>query len=262
MNIFSMKRMHRIFKEDGKSLIVAMDHGSTMNVFPALNDTEKVLSEIVENGADAFLTTFGIVKNYWNILKDCGIVLRIDGGITMIREGKKNYSQLFSVEEALKLGADAVGCMGLPGTDYENETLTYLANICAEAHDWGVPVLAEALPGGFNKSLHTSENIAMSARIAVEIGADIVKTEYPKDMEKFKEMSKGVFKPIVVLGGSKSDNPEDLLIMVKNAVDSGACGVAIGRNIWGYSEPGKMTKALKIIIHNGATVKEAMEELK
>ncbi|MDK2951802.1 MAG: fructose-bisphosphate aldolase, class [Kosmotogales bacterium] len=261
MTVFTMKRMHRIFKEDEKSLIVAMDHGSTMNVFPALTDTEKVLSEIVENGADAFLTTYGILKNYWKTLKDCGIILRIDGGITMIREGEKNYSQLFSVEEALKLGADAVGCMGLPGTDFENQTLTYLANICAEAHDWGVPVLAEALPGGFNKNLHTSENIAMSARIAVEIGADIVKTEYPEDMEKFKEMSRGVFRPLVVLGGTKSDNPEDLLTMVKNAIDSGARGVAIGRNIWGYSNPGKMTKALRTIIHGGSSVEEAMKIL-
>lgn len=261
MELFSMKRMHRIFKEDGKSLIVAMDHGSAMNVFPDLLDTERVLEEIVSNGADAFLTTFGIVKNYWRVLKDVGIILRIDGGISMIREGKKRYSQLFSVEDALRLGADAVGCMGLPGCDFESDTLNYLAGITAEAHKWNVPVLAEMLPGGFNKNLHTPENIAMSARMGVELGADIIKTEYPRDMDSFKEITKGVFKPLVVLGGSKSGNHEDLLKMVKNAIDAGASGVAIGRNIWGYKEPGKMTAALSAIIHNGATVGEAMNIL-
>ena len=80
-------------------------------------------------------------------------------------------------------------------------------------------------------------------------------------MEKFKEMSRGVFRPLVVLGGTKSDNPEDLLTMVKNAIDSGARGVAIGRNIWGYSSPGKMTKALRTIIHDGSGVEEAMRIL-
>lgn len=232
-----------------------------MNVFPDLLDTRRVLEEIVENGADAFLTTFGIAKNFWKVLKDVGIILRIDGGISMIREGKKRYSQLFSVEDALRLGADAVGCMGLPGCDFESDTLNYLAGITAEAHKWNVPVLAEMLPGGFNKSLHTQENIAMSARMGVELGADIIKTEYPQDMEAFKEITKGVFKPIVVLGGSKSENHEELLKMVKSAIDAGASGIAIGRNIWGYKDPGKMTRALSEIIHNGATVEKAMKIL-
>jgi DhnA family fructose-bisphosphate aldolase class Ia len=74
-------------------------------------------------------------------------------------------------------------------------------------------------------------------------------------------MVKGVFKPIVVLGGTKSDNPVDLLKMVKEAIDLGASGVAIGRNIWGYPKPGKITAALSNIIHNGASIEEAVEVL-
>lgn len=262
MEIFTMKRMYRIFKEDRKSLIVAIDHGSVMNVLPDLVDTEKVLKSIVANGADAFLTTFGIVKNFWNVLKDKGIILRIDGGVSFIRNGDKSYTQLFSVEDALMLGADAVACMGLPGTSDESRTLGYLSKIVAEAHRWQVPVLAEMIPGGFiKKELHTPENIAMSARIGVELGADIIKTEYTKDAGSFKDIVKGVFKPIVVLGGTKSDNPVDLLKMVKEAIDLGAAGVAIGRNIWGYPKPGKITAALSNIIHNGASIEEAVEIL-
>ena len=262
MEVFTMKRMYRIFKEYKKSLIVAIDHGSVMNVFPELIDTKKTLESIVANGADAFLTTFGIVKNFWNILKDKGIILRIDGGVSFIREGNKSYNQLFSVEDALTLGADAVACMGLPGTNDESHTLNYLAKIVADAHKWKVPVLAEMIPGGFiKKELHTPENIALSARIGVELGADIIKTEYTKDVDSFKNMVRGVFRPIVVLGGTKSDDPIVLLKMVKEAIDLGASGVAIGRNIWGYSNPGKITAALSNIIHNGASIEEAVEIL-
>lgn len=259
MKIFTMKRMYRIFKEDKKSLIVAIDHGSVMNVLPDLINTKKTLESIVANGADAFLTTFGIVKNFWNILKDKGIILRIDGGVSFIKNGDKSYTQLFSVEDALTLGADAVACMGLPGTNDESRTLDYLSKIVAEAHRWQVPVLAEMIPGGFiKKELHTPENIAMSARIGVELGADIIKTEYTKDTDSFKNIVRGVFRPIVVLGGTKSDDSADLLKMVKEAIDLGAAGVAIGRNIWGYSNPGKITAALSNIIHNGVSVEEAI----
>jgi DhnA family fructose-bisphosphate aldolase class Ia len=259
MELFSMKRMHRLFKSDGRSLIVAMDHGSAMNVFPDLLDTPSVLKQIVDNGADAFLTTFGILKNHWRVLKDSGIILRLDGGITSFKEGAKQYRQLFTVEDALRLGTDAVGCMGLPGSDYESETLNYLANICAEAHLWNIPVLAEMLPGGFNKELHTPENIAVSARIGVELGADIIKTEYPHDINAFKNMTRGVFKPVVVLGGTKSERYEELFTMVKTAIDAGASGVAVGRNIWGYRNPGAMTAALRAIIHDNADVENALQ---
>ena len=260
MEVFSMKRMHRIFKEDKKSLIVAIDHGSVMKVLPELIDTQKILESIVTNGADAFLTTFGTVKNFWSTLKDKGVILRIDGGVTFIKNGDKSYTQLFSVEDALALGADAVACMGLPGTNDESRTLGYLSKIVANAHRWQVPVLAEMIPGGFIKEeLHTPENIAMSARIGVELGADIIKTEYTRDTDSFKNMVTGVFKPIVVLGGAKSDNPIDLLKMVKEVIDLGAAGVAIGRNIWGYSNPGGITAALSHIIHNEVSVEEAIE---
>jgi len=258
MNVFSSKRMFRIFREDQKSLIVAMDHGSTMNVLPDLLDTERIITEVVENGADAFLTTFGIVKKFWPAMKETGVILRLDGGVSSIRSEGKAYNQLFTVEDALCLGADAVACMGFPGTEDEPNTLSYLSKIAAEAHVWDVPFMAEMIPGGFmKKELHTPELIAQAARMGVELGADFIKTDYPKDIDSFRKTVQGVFRPIVVLGGSRSDDPKELLSMVKEAIDAGASGVAIGRNIWGYHKPGLMTAALRRIIHEGASVEQA-----
>lgn len=258
MDTFSSRRMFRIFREDQKSLIVAMDHGSAMNVFPDLLNTQRIIEEVVENGADAFLTTFGIVKNFWRSMKGTGVIMRLDGGVSSIKSEGKSYNQLFGVEDALSLGADAVACMGLPGTEDEPNTLTYLSKLAAEAHLWDVPLMAEMLPGGFmNKEMHTPDLIAQAARMGVELGADFIKTDYPKDIESFKRTVQGVFRPIVVLGGSRSDDPRDLLAMVKDAINAGASGVAIGRNIWGYHKPGLMTAALRRIIHEGASVEQA-----
>ena len=132
--------------------------------------------------------------------------------------GGKRYSQLFTVEDALRLGADAVGCMGLPGCDFENDTLSYLSGICSEAHQWNVPVLAEMLPGGFDRSAHTPTNLAVAARIGVELGADIIKTDYPENPDAFKEMAAGIDKPIVVLGGVKSDHTEGFFETIRSAL--------------------------------------------
>lgn len=261
MNIFEKKRMHNIFQSDERSLIVAMDHGSVMNVFPDLLQTADVLNRIVSNGADAFLTTFGIVKEFQKTLGDTGVILRVDGGRSMLGDGSKEYSQLFSVEDALRIGADAVGCMGLPGTNDENKTLNYLAQISANAQKWDVPVMAEMLPGGFNRDMHSSDNIALASRIGVELGADMIKTEFSGDIDGFKEAVEGVYKPIVVLGGTKSNDTAKLLKMVRNALDSGASGIVMGRNIWGHDKPGKMTAALHALIHEDVTVSEALKIL-
>ena len=261
MNIFSKKRMHNIFQSDERSLIVAMDHGSIMNVFPDLLSTKTVIEKIVSNGADAFLTTFGIVKEFQKTLGGTGAILRIDGGRSMLGDGPKEYSQLFTVEDALQIGADAVGCMGLPGTDDENRTLEYLARISANAEKWDVPVMAEMLPGGFNPEMHSPENISLASRIGVELGADMIKTEYSGDKDKFRKTAEGVYKPIVVLGGTKSDDSVQLLKMVRNALDSGASGVVMGRNVWGHGKPGKMTAALNSLIHEDSTVSQASKYL-
>ena len=261
MALFTMKRMRRLFRKDGRSVIVALDHGAAMNVLPDLKDTPSVLRAIVENGADAVLTSFGILKDYWEILEDTPVILRLDGGITSFGTGTTRYSQLYTVEDALRLGADGVACMGLPGCDYENDTLSYLAGICAEARRWNLPVLAEMLPGGFGHTARAPEHLAFAARVGVELGADIIKTEYSGNPDDFKEMVEGVKKPVVVLGGAKSERYEEIFQRIRSAIDAGASGIAVGRNIWGYKEPGKMTAALSAIVHGQASVESALHML-
>lgn len=264
--MFGLKthRLDRIFAEDGKALIVAMDHPATFGMMEGMEDPGPVLRQIRAAGADAVLTTYGVITKYAEDIGNMGIVLRVDGGTSMLAK-ERSYSRLiYHVPDALRAGADAVGCMGMPGSVFEDKTLPYLPELVREATEWNVPVMVEALPGGFEdpQAWWTPENIGHACRICVEMGADFIKTTYSGDVESFRKIVEQLYVPVVVLGGSKSKDPRDLLGNIKGAVDAGASGVAVGRNIWRYADPGKMTAAIGAIIHEEASVEQAVKHLK
>ncbi|MEJ2667530.1 MAG: hypothetical protein P8Z81_10605 [Deinococcales bacterium] len=253
------RRLQRIFREDGRALIVAMDHGSYMNVLPEAADPGKIIDDVREAGADALLTTVGIASTFSERIGPMSLILRIDGSGSTLDKSFE-FDQRFSVEGALRLDADAVAAMGFPGVN-QGQTLHNLATIASECVEWSMPLLAEMMPGGFDPSFHTPENITLASRIGVELGADIIKTTYTGDPESFRALTAGVFAPVVVLGGSKRDTEKELLAMVREAILAGASGVAVGRNVWQHPNAGGIVRALSRVIHEDATVEEAMAEL-
>lgn len=254
-----VRRLQRVFREDGRALIVAMDHGSYMNVLPQAADPGRILDAVREAGADAVLTTLGIATTYTERLGSMGLILRLDGSGSMLDQGS-TFEQRYTTEDALRIGADAVAAMGFPG-EGRGETLHNLGRIASQCTAWNVPLLAEMMPGGFNPSLHTPENITLASRIGVELGADIIKTSYTGDVESFKDLTAGVFAPVVVLGGNRRGTLEELLTMVHDSIQGGASGVAVGRNVWQHENAGGVVRALGRIIHDGATVAQAAKEL-
>ena len=258
---FTKKRMYSIFRDDGRSLVVAMDHGIGSNVYPALADPALVLEAVVAGGADAVLTTFGIVKQFSHHLKSVGVILRVDGGNSELEGGSPEHRLLYSVEDALRVGADAVACMGFLGIPLEAQTLGNLAMLASQCQAWGMPLMAEMLPGGFiNFDLHTAENIRLGGRVGVELGADFIKTEFTGSAESFRQVTENCYRPVLVLGGGKTDE-RTLFATVKTALEAGAAGVVIGRNIWGHAHPQAISMALSRMIHNNATVDEALDLL-
>lgn len=260
MNNHKARRLGRIFREDGRALIVAMDHGSYMNVLPQAADPGRILDDVREAGADAVLTTLGIVSRYSDRLGAMGLILRVDGSGSMLDQGA-TFEQRYTVEDALRVGADAVAAMGFPGEGH-GETLHNLGRLASQCTTWNMPLLGEMMPGGFNPSLHTPENITLASRIGAELGADIIKTAYTGDKASFRELTAGVFAPVVVLGGGKKGAVEELLTMVHDSIEAGASGVAVGRNVWQAENAGGVVRALSRIIHDGATVKQAAQELR
>ncbi|MDD3903951.1 MAG: fructose-bisphosphate aldolase [Sphaerochaeta sp.] len=247
-----MRRLERLFRADGKTVIVALDHGMGLHVNPELDRTGKILEQVIEGGADGVLVTYGTACKYQSLLRDVAVILRVDGGGSQIGASGKGPSLLYSVEDALRLGVDAVICMGFPGTDFEHQTMKNLSSLVAEGMKWNMPVIAEMLPGGFSSDPpKTIENLRLSARTGCEYGASIIKTSYVGPAQEFKKVIDASFQPVIVLGGEKTSDLIGMFRCVEEANSVGSSGVAIGRNVWKHSDPKSVVKALVDIVHHG-----------
>lgn len=258
----NFKRMFNIFGKNGRSLIVAMDHGSIMNVLPYLEKPGEKIERVLAGGADAIMTTVGIAKTYYREIGKAGLIVRLDGGVSSLATKKAPLRLLYSVEDALRLGADAVSCMGFPGSMFEDQTLHYMSKVASDCQKWNVGFMAEMLPRGFEggADARSDESVALACRIGVEIGADFIKTDYTNNVEGFKKVVAATFKPVVVLGGGKKTTGYELLKMVDEALKAGAKGVAVGRNVWQQQKPEIITAALSKLIHDQVLLEEVLED--
>lgn len=255
-----IRRMRRIFAQDGRALIVAMDHGLMDGPCKGLEDPGKTIEKILAGGANAILTSYGVARRFSSELAGIGLILRADGGSTSLGDSSGPGRIFFSVEEAMRLGADALAVSAFPGASSEADTLQNLAAVAGAAHSWGIPVLGEMVPGGFDSppELRTTHSVAVAARIGSELGADILKIPY---VSGFEEVICTSYVPVVILGGAKRGKERDMLEDIKKAIDTGVSGVAIGRNIWQSDDPAAMTSAVASILHHNASVDEAMSIL-
>jgi DhnA family fructose-bisphosphate aldolase class Ia len=253
------RRLNRIFRpgRGGRALIVAMDHGLLDGPCKGLEDPGWTIAQVAKGGADAVLTSYGVARRFARELAPLGLILRVDGGGTSLGTGGGPGALFYGVEEALRLGADAVAVSAFPGAPEEMETLEILADVIGEAHAWGLPVMAEMVPGGFDSApeFRTQASIALSVRVAAELGADFVKTPYTSG---FEAVTGTCYVPVVILGGAKRGSERDLLVDIRAALDAGGAGVAIGRNIFQADDPAAMAAAVSSILHSGASVDEAM----
>ncbi len=256
-------RMNHIIQPDGKTFIMAMDHAQNFNTLPALADPKKLVREIAAAGADAFLSTPGMAEHLTDSFLGKGIIVRIDGGVSFLGDKSKPMQITLNAEDIVRMGADSVITMSFPGSKFENEVLSNLTRVCMDCHRWGVPVLAEALPRGFEPAddSRTPENLIFACRQSVELGADFVKTNYTGDQESFKTLVEATYKPVVILGGAKKVPVDQLLKEIKDAMEVGGAGVAMGRNIWGDENPVGYAAAIAKLIHEGCSVEAAMKEM-
>jgi DhnA family fructose-bisphosphate aldolase class Ia len=257
-------RWNNIFGKDGKTVIFAMDHAASFGLMEGLEKPGEVIRKVRDGGADAILTTYGIAAKFGDEIGGMGLVLRVDGGSTMLAKERGVTQLMFTIQDAVRIGADAVGAMGMPGSVSETETLPYLASLVSEGAEWGMPVMAEMLPAGFEnpKEWWTPQNIGSACRIGAEMGVDFIKTTFSGDLESFKNIVSQLYVPVVVLGGGKIGEPKDLLNNIYASMQAGANGVAVGRNIYQYKDPEKITAAIAAIVHDGATVDDAMKCMK
>jgi DhnA family fructose-bisphosphate aldolase class Ia len=251
-------RERRLFRDSGRALVVAMDHSRAFNTITGLKNPNVIISEVIEGGADAILTPYGTASGSAEVIGNGGLWLSVDTTPETVAT---------IVESALRLGADGIKAEVFPWCEREDdffgsysgrETILNMVTLAAECHKWGLPLLAEAVPYGWpSADKREPETTAAACRIASETGADYVKAFYTGDKESFRSLVDNCTVPVLILGGDKAESYRDILAMVRDAMDAGAVGIAMGRNIWGHDNVVGMTAALAAIIHDDASVETA-----
>lgn len=250
---FGMKnRLSRIIKpKTGKTVMLAVDHGYFQGPTTGLRDFEKTVTPLIPH-ADCLFITRGMLRTCVDPRSDIPICLRISGGTSILGE-LSNEDITTSLEEAIRLNASGVGMSIFVGSPNEDRTIANLGKLVNEAERYGMPVLAVTAVG---KEMARDERyLGLACRIAAEMGAHFVKTYY---CENFYKVVEACPVPIVMAGGKKI--PErDALQMTTNAIKEGAAGVDMGRNIFQSDNSVGMIKAIRAIVHKGASVDEAFE---
>ncbi len=252
-------RLSRILK-NGKAVIIPMDHGVSNGPIEGIVKIEDTIRKLEEGGATAILTHKGILRSLNHVPKT-GVIVHFSASTSMSPDTNWKV-QVGSVEEALRLGADAVSVHVNIGCEREPEMLMKLGKIAEACDEWQIPLLAMMYPRGKNvKDPFDPKTVAHVARVGAELGADIIKTNYTGSPETFRQVVEGCPVPVVIAGGPKMDSDLAVLEMVKGAMEAGAIGVSMGRNVFQHKNVTGMTRALYRIIVDDAPVKEAAKEL-
>ncbi|MDY7001067.1 MAG: 2-amino-3,7-dideoxy-D-threo-hept-6-ulosonate synthase [Thermodesulfobacteriota bacterium] len=261
MHLGKAIRMERIFNRDtGRTIVVPLDHGVSVGPIKGLIDMRETLSHIAEGGANAVLMHKGLVRcGHRRRGPDIGLIVHLSAS-TSLSPFPNAKTLTGTVEEAIRLGADAVSVHVNLGDETERDMLKDVGRVSARANEWGMPFLAMVYARGSKvKNEYDSEVVAHCARVGLELGADVVKVPYTGDVDTFHRVVEGCCIPVVIAGGPKMDSLRDLLQMVADSVKAGGAGLSMGRNIFQADNPRTLVRALHGIVHNGLSVDAAMD---
>ena len=232
--------------------MLAVDHGYFLGPTERLEDPKKTIKPLLPY-ADSLMLTRGVLRNCVDSESNIPIVLRVSGGTSILGEDLSKETITTSIEEAIRLNASCLALSIFVGSKYEHQTLSNLSKLVNEGEKYGIPVLAVTAVG--KEMARDARYLALSCRIAAELGAHIVKTYYCENFEKVVE---GCPVPVIIAGGKKLPE-KDALDLTFNAIRDGASGVDMGRNIWQSDNPIEMIQAVRSIVHDGLSVQESIE---
>ncbi|MFQ6043480.1 MAG: class I fructose-bisphosphate aldolase [Candidatus Poribacteria bacterium] len=268
-------RMGRLLDaESNRTLIVAIDHGLG-GAASGIENLEQALEKIIAGNPEAIIMSAGVAKRFQYLL--CGkgkpsIIVTVDhgSGSTLPSKGSRgeDYRLIVSVEDALKIGADAVKMVlvfGREDVKIHADNIQFVAQIASQCEQWRVPLLLEPVLWGKTVTAEDRENpqiLKHICRIGFELGADILKVPYTGDVKTFREIVDICPLPIVILGGAKMATERDVLVTAAGVIEAGAIGIAFGRNIFQHPNPTGMIRALRKVIHEEANIDDALKMLR
>ncbi len=245
-------RLAQLIQPDGHCFFLPIDHGYFQGPTSCLEKPGETIKPLLPH-CDALFVTRGVLRSCVDPLGGKPIILRVSGGTSVVGRDLADERVVVSIEEILRLNASAVGMSIFVGSDYERESLVNLSNLVNECENYGLPVMAVTAVGK-ELAKRDARYLALSCRIAAELGARVVKTYW---CENFEKVINGCPVPVVMAGGPKCETEREVFEFVHDGIQRGAIGLNLGRNVWQHPHPVAMIRALQAIIHENYTVAEA-----
>jgi len=253
-------RLERIVaRHSGRTVIIPMDHGTTVGPIPGLSDMRTAVQMVVDGGANAIIAHKGMVgSGHRRGGGDIGLIVHLNAGTTLGLDPNAKV-MVCTVEEAIKMGADAVSIHINLGANTEPEMLRSLGDVSGKCTEWGMPLVAMMYTRGPKiTGQYDVKYTKHAARVGAELGADIVKCVYTGSPESFSEVVDGCPVPVVIAGGEKMETDREILEMVAGSLEAGGKGVSIGRNAFQHERPDRMVAAIAKLVHEDAPVDDAL----
>jgi DhnA family fructose-bisphosphate aldolase class Ia len=254
-------RLKRLFnRRSGHLLAIALDHAVAWGVIEGIEKIQTTLDTVAASEPDAITIQKGIAEKCMGKWAGHQPFILKCSSFSPFYPCYDGYTG--AVEDAIRLGADAVALGVTIGGKEQPELLKNLAIFTENASSYGLPVVTHIYPKGDlipSSERYSYKHVAYAARAAAELGVDIVKTFYTGDPVSFRMVIEACPAYVVVSGGPKLDKLEDVFRMTRDAMDSGAAGITYGRNVWQRSNVGLVIKALKAIIHDNMSVENALK---
>ncbi|WFF05882.1 hypothetical protein O7622_22845 [Micromonospora sp. WMMD1076] len=241
------RRLARLLGDDGRTLLVAVDHTVTMGTVGGLSDMGRVLRAVVAGGADGVVTHRGTAAHEMPVQRDTALIVHLSGN-TDLSPGSEVKTRVCEPEAALALGADAVsahvtlGC----GSPEDRAALANLGDLASSCDRLGLPLMVmtyvRTTPDRHGRA------VVHAARVAADLGADLVKTAHP-GAEHVSDLAGSIPVPVVVAGGEAAGTWDDFLHSAKNAMGVGLAGLCVGRWVFGSTDPARAVAELQAVVH-------------
>jgi len=257
-------RMNRLLdSKHGRYVGILVDHTIARGLQPGLMNIDYKLGQIVAGGPKAITMHKGIAEKVFPKYADSGVSLILKAS-SPSQYNPTCHAFIADLNEAVAYGADAVAIGGIFCGKDQLVQMEHIGAITREANKLGMPVIGHIYPNGeaIEKSKREEwQNVAYAARAGAELGVDILKVHHSGNPDEFAKIVECVPAPVVLAGGSAGTKISDYLEMARNALDAGGAGVAFGRFVWSYPHVPELIRAIKYMVIEDTSVKEAMELL-
>jgi putative autoinducer-2 (AI-2) aldolase len=244
-------RLARVFSpEDGRTVMLAVDHGYFQGPTTGLERIDMTIAPLVPF-ADALMITRGALRSSIPPEMTKPVVLRSSGGQSILKE-LSNERIAVDIEDAVRLNASALAVQVYIGGVHEHQSIGNLVELVNAGNRHGIPTMA--VTGVGKELVRDARYLGLATRICAELGAHFVKTYYCET--GFAQVAAGCPVPLVIAGGKKLPEPE-ALDMAYRAINEGASGVDMGRNIFQCEAPQAMIQAVRAVVHGGETPQKA-----